>query len=85
MWFIGDHSAHAASSGSCLDALAPASGEGGAEKSDQRRIRCDTYTCTSHDNDTFAIACNNGKSTIFFYGCNISSTRSLYIYDQSYI
>lgn len=31
--------AYIASSGSCLDALAPASGEGGVKKSDERRIR----------------------------------------------
>jgi len=31
--------AYAASSGSCLDALAPASGEGGVKKSDDRRGR----------------------------------------------
>lgn len=31
--------AYAVSSGSCLDALAPASGEGSVKKSDERRVR----------------------------------------------
>ena len=45
--------AYAASSGSCLDALAPASGEGGVKKSDERRERSQyiaprTYTITTY-------------------------------------
>lgn len=41
--------AYAASSGSCLDALAPASGEGGVKKSDERRgIAPRMYTITTY-------------------------------------
>lgn len=75
--------AYVVSSGSCLDALAPASGEGDFEKSDERRARsvAPRRMYTSHDNDIFVIACLTiGRAhDSFSYDCNIV-VRNRYVF-----
>ena len=69
--------AYAASSGSCLDALASASGEGGVKKSDERHVRsireyCATYV---YDNDIFVIACLTIGRAYDSFSCDCNIVR----------